>query len=43
LEEFLRFDTDSLKDFDTSIIEQCIAKGRKTQILQNLIKLIRKL
>ena len=43
LEEYLRFDTDSLKDFDTSIIEQCIAKGRKTQILQNLIKLIRKL
>ena len=43
LEEYLRFDTDALSDFDTSIIEQCIAKGRKTQVLQNLIKIIRKL
>ena len=43
LEEYLRFDMDALSDFDTSIIEQCKAKGRKTQILQNLIEIIRKL
>lgn len=40
LEEDLRFDTDALKDFDASIIEACANAGRKTAILNNLLKLI---
>lgn len=40
LEEDIRFDTDALKDFDASIIEACARTGRKTAILNNLIKLI---
>lgn len=40
LEEDLRFDIDALKDFDTSIIEACANAGRKTAILNNLLKLI---
>ena len=43
LEEDIRFDTDALRDFDVSIIEQCAQFGRKTKILQNLIKIIKKL
>lgn len=43
LEEDLRFDTDALKDFDVSIIEQCAHFGRKENILNNLIKIIKQL
>lgn len=42
LEEDIRFDTDALKDFNTSIIEECANSGRKTSILNNLIKIIRR-
>ena len=41
LEEDIRFDTDALKDFNTSIIEECVKTGRKATILKNLIKIIR--
>lgn len=41
LEEDLRFDMDELVKFDTDIIEQCSKIGRKTQALQNLIKIIK--
>ena len=41
LEEDIRFDTDALSDFDISIIEQCANTGRKSVILQNLIKIIK--
>lgn len=43
LEEDIRFDTDELKNFDVSIIEECIQKGNKKSILTNLIKIIKKL
>jgi hypothetical protein len=43
LEEDIRFDTDALRDFDINIIEQCAQYQRKTKILQNLIKIIKKL
>ena len=43
LEEDIRFDTDALRDFDINIIEQCAQYQRKTNILQNLIKIIKKL
>lgn len=42
LEEDIRFDTDALKDFDINIIEACTQTGRKEQILNNLIKIIKK-
>lgn len=42
LEVDIRFDTDALKDFDVSIIETCAQAGRKEQILNNLIKIIKK-
>jgi len=42
LEEDIRFDTDALKEFNTSIIEECAKTGRKTTILNNLIKIIRR-
>ena len=42
LEEDIRFDTDALRDFDVSIIEACTQTGRKEQILNNLIKIIKK-
>ena len=41
LEEDIRFDVDALTDFDISIIEQCANAGRKSVILQNLIKIIK--
>lgn len=41
LEEDLRFDTYALKDFDVSIVEQCAQFGRKENILNNLIKIIK--
>lgn len=43
LEEDLRFDTNALTDFDVSIIEQCAQAGRKKNILNNLIKIIKQL
>lgn len=42
LEEDIRFDTDALKEFNTSIIEECAKTGRKTTILNNLIKIIKR-
>ena len=42
LEEDIRFDTDALNDFDVGIIEACAQTGRKEQILNNLIKIIKK-
>jgi len=42
LEEDIRFDTDALRDFDPCMIEQCAQFGRKSQILMNLIKIIKK-
>lgn len=42
LEEDIRFDVDALSGFDVSIIESCAQMGRKEQILNNLIKIIRK-
>jgi len=42
LEEDIRFDTDALRDFNIGIIEACAQTGRKEQILNNLIKIIRK-
>ena len=43
LEEDIRLDTDELKNFDTSIIEACANTGIKVNILNNLIKIIKKL
>ena len=43
LEEDIRFDMDVLRDFDASIIEACAQAGRKEQILNNLIKIIKKI
>lgn len=42
LEEDMRFDTDALRQLDTSIIESCSTMGRKEMIFKNLLKLIRK-
>lgn len=42
LEEDIRFDTDSISDFDLQIIEQCSALGRKSgalSVLLNYLKL----
>lgn len=41
LEDDMRLDMDILSELDTEIIEQCAQAGRKTQIFQNLIKLIK--
>ena len=41
LEEDLRFDTDALRDFNANIIEQCAAQGRKKEILNNLVKIVK--
>lgn len=43
LEDDLRIDVDELATFDVSIIEACARSGRKENILNNLIKLLRKL
>jgi len=43
LEEDIRFDTDELKNFDVTIIEECIDKGNKKSVLTNLLKIIKKL
>jgi len=41
LEEDLRFDMDALKSFDIRIISECANAGRKENILNNLIKIIK--
>lgn len=41
LEEDIRFDVDELSKFDVSIIEACAQTGRKENILNNLIKIIK--
>lgn len=42
LEEDMRLDMDILSELDPEIIEQCAQSGRKSQILKNLIKLMKK-
>lgn len=42
LEEDMRLDMDVLPELDTSIIEQCALAGRKSRILINLVKLIKR-
>ena len=41
LEEDIRFDVDELATFDVSIIEACAKCGRKENILNNLIKILK--
>lgn len=41
LEEDIRFDMESLAGFNTGIIRECADAGRKTVILNNLIKIIK--
>ena len=41
LEEYMRIDLDDIKDFNTDIIKQCAATGKKTMSLETIIKLIR--
>lgn len=41
LEEDMRLDMDILSDFNPEIIEQCAKTGRKSQILTNLVKIIK--
>lgn len=41
LEEDMRLDMDILSELNTDIIEECANAGRKTQILNNLIKIIK--
>lgn len=42
LEEDIRFDMDELMTFDISIIEACAKVGRKENILNNLIKILKR-
>ena len=42
LEEDIRFDIDELATFDVSIIEACAQCGRKENILNNLIKILKR-
>lgn len=42
LEEDIRFDMDALGDFDVGVIEACAKAERKEQIMNNLIKIIKK-
>ena len=42
LEEDIRFDMDELMTFDVSIIEACAKVGRKENILNNLIKILKR-
>ena len=42
LEEDIRFDLDELATFDVSIIEACAKLGRKENILNNLIKILKR-
>jgi hypothetical protein len=39
-EEDMRIELDDLKTMDRSIIKQCMEKGKKKQILANLLKLL---
>ena len=40
LEDDLRFDMSALKNFDTAIVEQCAATGKKKKSLESLLKLL---
>ena len=42
LEEDIRFDVDELASFDVGIIEACAKFGRKENILNNLIKILKR-
>lgn len=42
LEEDIRFDVDELATFDFGIIEECAKLGRKENILNNLIKIMKR-
>ena len=42
LEEDIRFDMDELATFDVNIIEACAQQGRKENILNNLIKILKR-
>jgi predicted transcriptional regulator of viral defense system len=42
LEEDIRFAVDELKSFDVSVIEDCAKMGRKENILNNLIKILKR-
>ena len=42
LEEDIRFDVDELATFDVSVIEACAKLGRKENILNNLIKILKR-
>ena len=42
LEEDIRFDVDELATFDVGIIEACAKSGRKENILNNLIKILKR-
>ncbi len=42
LEEDIRFDVDELATFDVDIIEACAKLGRKENILNNLIKILKR-
>mgnify|MGYP007032336299 CR=1 FL=1 len=41
LEEDIRFDVDELTTFDVSIVEECAKFGRKENILNNLVKILK--
>ena len=41
LEEDIRFDVDELPSFDIGIVEACAQQGRKENILNNLIKILK--
>ncbi|MBQ3636453.1 MAG: hypothetical protein II951_12700 [Bacteroidales bacterium] len=41
LEEDMRLDMDMLSELDTEIIAACADEGRKAQILNNLIKIVK--
>ncbi|MBQ3655251.1 MAG: hypothetical protein II956_00190 [Bacteroidales bacterium] len=41
LEEDIRFDMDELSNFNLKVLEECAEKGRKTRILNNLIKILK--
>ncbi len=42
LEEDIRFDVDELATFDVSIVEACAKLGKKENILNNLIKILKR-
>lgn len=42
LEQYLRFDMDSFSNMDAPIFEECAAKGKKSQTLYNILKVLRR-